>query len=90
MIISNKVFLPIYDRYEIWKKVTLMSARRVVSLMYTRVLYIYVYINYMTINLHFTSRKKHRQTKLHDRQIPIYWKVPGSVKKLITIINIYM
>ena len=44
----------------------------------------------MTINLHFTSRKKHRQTKLHDRQIPIYWKVPGSVKKLITIINIYM
>ena len=42
-----------------WKKVTLMSARRVVSLMYTRVLYIYIYIykNYMTINLHFTSRK---------------------------------
>ena len=29
----------------------------------------------MTINLHFTSRKnvdkKHRQTKLHDPQIPI-------------------
>ena len=35
---------------------------------------IYIYI-YMTINLHFTSRKnvdkKHRQTKLHDPQIPI-------------------
>ena len=35
---------------------------------------IYIYI-YMTINLHYTSRKnvdkKHRQTKLHDPQIPI-------------------
>ena len=39
----------------------------------------------MTINSHFTSRKNidkkgHRQTKLHDRQIPIYRKVPGSIK----------
>ena len=38
----------------------------------------------MTINLHFTSckniDKKNRQTKLHDRQIPIYRKVPGSIK----------
>ena len=39
--------------------------------------------------LHFT--KKHRQTKLHDRQIPIYRKVPGSIKTtIITIINIYV
>ena len=38
----------------------------------------------MIINLHFTSHKnidkKNTQTKLHDRQIPIYRKVPGSIK----------
>ena len=41
----------------------------------------------MNINLHITSRKNtdkkkkiHRQVKLHGRQIPIYRKVPGSVK----------
>ena len=39
----------------------------------------------MTINLHFTPRKnigkKTQTNKIHDRQIPIYWKVPGSIKK---------
>ena len=43
----------------------------------------YFYI-YMTINLHFTSHKnidkKNTQTKLHNRQIPIYREVPGSIK----------
>ena len=45
----------------------------------------------MIIYLHFTSRKTktkkqqqkkhtHTQTKLHDRQMPIYRKVPGSIK----------
>ena len=42
----------------------------------------------MTMNLHFTSRKNidkrktkaHEQKKLHGRQIPIYRKVPGSIK----------
>ena len=40
------------------------------------------------MNLHFTSHKNidkrktktHEQTKLHGRQIPIYRKVPGSIK----------
>ena len=27
---------------------------------------------------------------MHDRQIPIYRKVPGSINELMTIINIYV
>ena len=39
----------------------------------------------MIIDLHFTSRKNLdkknlRQTKLHERQIPIYRKVPEIIK----------
>ena len=42
----------------------------------------------MVIYLHLTSRKiqtkKHRQTKSHDHQIPIYQKVTGSRKNKMT------
>ena len=39
----------------------------------------------MTITLLFNSRKnidkkKHRQTKLYDRQMPIYRNVPRNIK----------
>ena len=38
----------------------------------------------MIINLHLTSlkikSKKHKQTKLHDHQIPIYRKISVSIK----------
>ena len=45
----------------------------------------------MNIYLHFTSRRiidKKTHTKLHDCQIPIYRKVPGSIKQLATTIYI--
>ena len=38
----------------------------------------FFYIDDYKFTLHCTE--KHRQTKLHDRQIPIYQKVPGSIK----------
>ena len=44
----------------------------VLSLLYIRV-YIYT-------SLHPKYRQNNRQTKLHDRQIPICWKIPGSMK----------
>ena len=49
----------------------------------------------MIINLHFYTsllvkyrQKKHRQTKLHDLQIPIYRKVPGTWEYKTTNNNI--
>ena len=35
---------------------------------------------YIHTLLHVKYRQKSRETKLHDRQTPIYWKVPGSIK----------
>ena len=32
------------------------------------------------ISLHLKYRKENKKANLHDRQIPIYWKVPESMK----------
>ena len=45
-------------------------------------MYVYIYDYKFTlykITLQFT-KKKHGETILHDRQIPIYQKVPGNIK----------
>ena len=60
--------------------IILLRWRMIITLEERKIFYIY-----MTINLHFTSRKNKRQrktqkTKLHDRQMPIYRKVPGNIK----------
>ena len=39
--------------------------------------YIWVYIY---TSLHAKYRQNNRQTKLHNREIPIYGKIPGSMK----------